>query len=447
MPSEKEIWVVGHAQTNADKSFSWDDENRSITDADVIIVDTGTLPTTSQLKAKSRDCVNTESIDTVAAHLIDDKQREIKINTRYEAYLKNTVDWISMLCHNMENKVLGGGHVVLLLHYADLDISEYYEYDELMPFNLKLFDDETRSKIIFGKHYLKEYLNHVKHVNYKLGHSMDVRLAVEPDLIVVDNSDQLLGAEYRRRDKNQPGRLTLLPSAAASGHGELITKIVASFKKNTHEPPPTWIENIPIPRMNEIVKEIERLQTEAKTINTTVEGLESEKNILGKYYDLLFSTGTQLEESVKQAFSLLGFGEINKKRGNECEDWVIDLKSIQEVEFGVMEVKGRQAKTTMADIGQCHKWTEEYLHMEPSVKTKGIFVSNQFRLHKFPESKTQRKRFEPNELEYAQKRDVCIIPTYVLFEAVSRVLEGQSPDRSTIEKKIFSANGILETIL
>ena len=59
---------------------------------------------------------------------------------------------------------------------------------------------------------------------------------------------------------------------------------------------------------------------------------------------------------------------------------MIDLQSIQEIKFGVMEVKGKHAKTNMADIGQCHKWTEEYLHMEPSVKTKGIFVSNQFRL-------------------------------------------------------------------
>ena len=58
-----------------------------------------------------------------------------------------------------------------------------------------------------------------------------------------------------------------------------------------------------------------------------------------------FSTGTQLEESVKQAFSLLGFEEIDKKRGNECEDWIIDLKFSQEVEFGVMEVKGRKTKT------------------------------------------------------------------------------------------------------
>ena len=54
MPSKKEIWVVGHAQTNADKSFSWDDKSHSITDADIIIVDIGTLPTASQLKAKSR---------------------------------------------------------------------------------------------------------------------------------------------------------------------------------------------------------------------------------------------------------------------------------------------------------------------------------------------------------------------------------------------------------
>ena len=101
----------------------------------------------------------------------------------------------------------------------------------------------------------------------------------------------------------------------------------------------------------------------------------------------------------------------------------------------------------MSDIGQCHKWVEDYLHMSPSVKTKGIFVSNQFRLQKFPESKTQRKRFEPNELDYAQKREICIISTYVLFEAVNLVLEGELLDRSTVEEKILSANGILETML
>ena len=116
------------------------------------------------------------------------------------------------------------------------------------------------------------------------------------------------------------------------------------------------------------------------------------------------------------------------------------------MKFGVIEVKGKEAKTNMADIGKCHKWVEDYLHMEPSVNTKGIFVSNQFRWESFPEFKNQKKRFEPNELEYAGKREICIIPTYVLFEATNKVLKGQSPNRDMAEQKIFSRNGILESI-
>ena len=447
MPSEEEIWVVGHAQTNADKSFSWYDESHSITDADIVIVDIGTLPTVSQLKAKSRDYFDNELSDVFRTRLINDNSYELSINTRYETYLKNVNDWIHTLIRNMESKVSGGGHVILLLHYHDQPITVYPEYHNLLPFSAKIHSDEIKNKIIFGDHYLKEYLNHVKHVNYTLERCRLGHLTPARDLKITDNSEQLLGGDYVYVDENQLECLTLLPSAVASGNGESITRIVSHFKKSTHELSPAWVENVPIAGMNKIVKEIERWQTEVKTVNTTIEGLESKKNILGKYHNLLFSTGTQLEESVKQAFSLLGFEEIDKKRGNECEDWIIDLKSSQEVEFGVMEVKGRKTKTNMSDIGQCHKWVEDYLHMSPSVKTKGIFVSNQFRLQKFPESKTQRKRFEPNELDYAQKREICIIPTYVLFEAVNLVLEGELLDRSTIEEKILNTNGILETML
>ena len=225
------------------------------------------------------------------------------INPLYETYLRNVNDWICTLNHNMENKVLGGGHVILLLHYHEEAILVYPKYHNLMPFNITIHNDEIRSKIIFGKHYLEEYLNHIKHVNYKLNSDSLRSIIPERDLTVVDNSAQLLGEKYVYSDAKQPGYLTLLPSAVASGHGELITKIVSSFKNNTHELPPVWIENVPMAGMSKIVKEIEGWQTEVKTINTTIEGLESKKNILGKYYNLLFSTGSQLEESVKQAFS------------------------------------------------------------------------------------------------------------------------------------------------
>ena len=84
--------------------------------------------------------------------------------------------------------------------------------------------------------------------------------------------------------------------------------------------------------------------------------------------------------------------------------------------------------------------------METPVETKGIFIPNQFRLMNLSESRERRKHFEPNELEFVKTRKICIIPTYVLFEAANKILDGQDPNRNEIEQKIFSTNGILESI-
>ena len=113
----------------------------------------------------------------------------------------------------------------------------------------------------------------------------------------------------------------------------------------------------------------------------------------------------------------------------------------------MLEVKGKEKGAALSDIGQCHKWVEEYVHMKPSVATKGIFVINQFRLHDLVKSKDKRKRFPPNELEYAHKREICILPTYVLFDAVNDVLKRDSkPNRDKIEELIYKTNGVLDSI-
>ena len=127
---------------------------------------------------------------------------------------------------------------------------------------------------------------------------------------------------------------------------------------------------------------------------------------------------------MKAAFILLGFNEINKARGPNNEDWRIEFRSVPDVAFGVLEVKGRAEKTKRQDIVQCNTWVDDYFTMTSLIKSKGIFIPNQFRLNPFPQSKIRRKCFEPNELEYAKTRKICIIPTYVLFEAVNKVLGG-----------------------
>lgn len=85
--------------------------------------------------------------------------------------------------------------------------------------------------------------------------------------------------------------------------------------------------------------------------------------------------------------------------------------------------------------------------MSRPVKTKGIFISNQFIHEKYPDSTDKRKKYEPNELTYSKSREICIIPSCVLFEAIRRILDGKKADRDKIEQRLFNTNGVLEEIL
>ena len=51
-------------------------------------------------------------------------------------------------------------------------------------------------------------------------------------------------------------------------------------------------------------------------------------------------------------------------------------------------------------------------------------------MKEYPKSQQERLRFEPNELEYAEAKDICIIPSCALFEAAKRALDGEAPDRA-----------------
>ena len=451
--STKEIWVVGHKHSNADKSFSWVEKKDNITDADVIIIDMGTLPTAVELEEKSRSYVIKQMSDAVG-HILyggDSKKMADRINEQRNIH-HNCVDrWLETLHDNIEDKIRGGGHVILLLDPEEWITEVYPDYDSIIPFEIHQYDVERKNKIHYSsKHYLKEYLRYVKAANYELDVSemtSQAELEFQKDLMIKDNSKKYLGGEYVYHGEDYLGHLTLLPAPEASNSEQAIDKIISSFKADASDQPPSWTENIEITGMDKIVADIEGLQLQKETIDEKIVRLDSQKNNLAKYHDLLFSSGWQLEEAVKNAFRLIGFDEIRKNRGNVCEDWIIDLNSIQDVSFGLLEVKGKGAKTDMKDMAQCHKWVEDYVQMEPSVSSKGIFVSNQFRWETYPESKEQRRRFEPNELEYATKREICIIPAYVLFETVNAILKGQEITRNKIEDSIFNTNGLLKSIL
>ena len=422
MTENREVWVLGDDYPDADKSFTWDQTVHGISDADIVIVD---LSTITQKMAKSSS--------------------------------RKFMEWGCKIL----DRVVHGGVIVFVIGRDIVSNSEKHGVFSIMsPIYIDYAIDEGTKLSYDEDHFFADYLNHVKRFDYYIRHASYQQPSAEQTIRpphyglecrdkIVDHSGRILGGTYAVRTQHQIilGKIVILPSATSISPRDAISKIIACFKEEIAEKAPSWINSINVYGLDEIKDKISKLEKKKQAIDEAISTQSTKKQHLSRYLELLYAQGTQLEKIVHDAFILLGFKEIRRGRSPGDEDWIIELNSTGDTKFGVLEVKGRNARTKQSDIVQCNKWVDDYLRTQTPIKTKGIFISNQFRLDIFTESRDKRRLFESNELGYAETRCICIIPTYVLFEAVNKILGGTNPDREKIEKLIFDTNGVLESIL
>ena len=430
---DRVVWVIGGKNANADKSFLWTDDIQDITDADIIIIDLSTFPNDSLEHKKAR-----------FAWPEPGGAPPPSINQYIEK-------WRTRIINNLVPKLTSGGHVIFLLDTNQ--VSDYMIRNGLIPFEIDIAKREKRN-IVYNNNTFTDYLRYVKHADYViriptsilgLDATSEIRLLHEHG-VVTDKSERRFGTSFDvdGRRGGLLGRITLLPSITIGTHEQAIDAIVAVFKTNTADSAPSWIESVPIPGIEEITQKIESYIIKKNEIELEMSNLESEKSNLCKWHRLLYSYGKPLEVIVRDAFVLMGLTETGQGRSSEKEDLLTEIRSTSEI--GVIEVKGHRTKAHMTDIDQCIRWTEEYKSENPSHKAKGILVLNQLRLEPLPESIRKRSNLERNQIQLAELREICVIPTYVLFEAIKKILEGHSPDRAMIERKISGTNGVLKSM-
>ena len=429
----KQIWLIGGKNSNADKAFLWTEDIPDVTDADTVIIDLRTFP-----PEPTRD----HPLPFMPSYGQDPSPWWIE---------DRIFGWKRNIMNNLHDKIYSGGHVIFLLHFNP--VSEYLCNQGLIPCRVNITKTPSRAMLPNNKHQFAKYLECVNHTNVKILFLPTIVID-DPESIqplygeaykITDNSERALGASFViTRENDTKGHLTLLPPYQPSKTEQALDAIISVFKDSVDESPPQWIDAIQFPGLEYIENEINALNVQINNIEDKISRLQADKIDLLKYRRLLYSAGTPLEQAVKLAFTTLGFNEINKIRDDGKEDWIIKPRFIPNVDCGILEVKGRTAVAALSDIRQCDSWVQDYLCMDSPISTKGIFVVNQFRKNTFPDSKELRKSFAPNQMEFVQSRKICIIPTYVLFEAVKTVLEGHKPNRAKIEQAIFTTSGVLD---
>ena len=422
------IWILGNKHTHADKSILWDEPFPNLGDPDVLIVD----------------------LTPLTKEILD----------------RTDQDKLNQLSSVLRDKFLHGGTIIVLTPSKPL--STFYYFLPVVPsftpvpdgFSIKPDPDhwfmsylEAVKKFTFYiRHFDSDHINHLLNSDY-IG--PNTSCSSVSDQGVTDNSGHRLGATFSIfiqengvvTHVKESGKLVFLPPYTESSD-DALEKIICRYRQTgiNKEPEPPWTASVRLSSLDNIQNKINALESKKKELQTQTDALTQEKQILLDHKRLLYSKHSELEDAVANAFKVLGFPEIRKLREQNFEDWVFDFKHEKDVKYGVIEVKGADKRTKQNDIIQCSKWVDERMEIDNKI-SKGIFVPNQYCQMPYPKSSKDRKKFEPNELGTVRMKGICIIPSYVLFEAVKQILENKKHDRKEIEKKIFNSEGVLETLL
>ena len=450
-PRNLRVWLLGNAHPNADKSISWNDVPiPNLSDPDVLIVDLTTLTVPALEK------INKAMLEQARLLVLD------KILNRGTVVV--ITQPIIHVGHGLTTDN-GDPHSPPGLYFDKFHVYSNYQIFPVRPatkgtpkgeaivvdpgHKFWKYMDNVRNFTFYISDYFPRYISKVS------GTSSKIELRAVNGQAIKDNSGHDLGSTLTavvvdRRGASVPhensGRLVFLPPPTEP-IGDAIEKILFAYGKATphSEAPPTWAEQLSLGPAGEYRAQIVQLKEDKAKIQGEIDRVERQNDAVMAHCRLLYSSGPELEDAIVQAFRVLGFDDTREMGGADEEDAAFAMDGTGYL-YGVIEAKGASKGAQLQHILQCNRWTD-LRAIADSRPSKGIFVPNQHRLEPYPESAEIRMKIEPNQLEQAEMKDICIIPSCVLFEAVSRVLGGETPDRARIAGKIAGTRGVLKDVL
>jgi len=433
----EKIWILGGKSLSADNNIPWQEDIPNLSNSDLLIIDLNTIPDIAVPRYEIRDYLRymLMAAKTIYVILTPEAFDEMP-------FMEDTFPVFPAV---IKIKPVDFKKINLLSGKKIPDeIVEYCKYVDYCPFFINGIDFTYLSNCLKPEtkwapetYYFtneiasirQEYLFEVLNVSYQ-------SIGFAANYYILDRDDKVLETTGQISFLPPPNKIT---SEAAV---EVLVNSLVGLELKEGEP--DWASKIQMPRVAEIEKLLFKENEVIQEATKRIQKLELEKAKIDKHKKLLWTFDKPLELAVKDAFLVLGFGEIREGRSKELEDLVIDFKTTTEFVHGVMEVKGREKRTSMADMNQCDKWVKLY-RLNENKKVKGIFLPSQFRRTENLDSK-KRLSFEKNEIDFAHDFNICVLPTSELFKAVVYILKGNKLSRNEIEKKILEADPICKLL-
>ena len=422
------IWVLGK-KIRGIKSLNWNaKEIISFSDCDTLVVDVTSLNEKllqsitleqaqklfNEIKKRFKTgleiiCITGKSFTVDKRHVQDYSPYNIS-----DRYIIDNYFWSPISCNYVETS----RGITLQKINQNFKFTKYLEV--VNEFNISI----NRDMIIKDEYWSK--IN-ARYVLPTPGISDDVK----EEYRILSKSDDFLGGEFS--GSNIKGKMIFLPSLKTVD--ESVNKIFEILGIRQKTSTPSWALNIDIPRITEIEKKIQERKDSKNILYSKLEDLTN-------FRKLVYATGDELEEIVKNALELMGLSGIRTgKQGRD--DLLFDFNHDGSYSLCSVEIKGTSDSLKLRDLRQSNNWIEDH-QKHDQIKAKGLVVCNTFRNDELQKSRIKRGKISPENLQYAKERKLCIASSVILLDFCKYILDGNKPDVKKIENAISNTDGILD---
>ena len=418
--NKKSILVIGSKNhPRAERCVSWGDKDYSVSDFDLVIVNTHSL--------------NSDVLSSIQPGYFSNLRDRI-----IEAQRATNLEVICITSEVIYRKESS---------WEEEKVTNYH-WSPIIPIldeqiGLKIKDRNLKrayEKFIKGwKRVLETVENNT---GYRSGDEFRFRNKV--NRLVTNQADKAIafsiywyfdGGNYSQYSKLDGGSILFVPEIDNIGDG--INSLIEEEMGLEEETPPPWLEDVSIPGESELKREI--FDARSKVVDLLrLQKEHSEKlSSLEKYKKLLYLKGIPLQEIVMEGFALLGIKVESPNASNE-EDGFFPVESSGKL---YIEVRGKDSSgLVMNDVSQMiGRIGSDGEHSDQKYKTWGVIVLNHYRL---TPPKSRKNAFEPNLVSKASPFNIALITTSDLYELVSSHLRGE--DVSMLSNKLFNTVGVFK---
>lgn len=416
---ESKIWVLGNENPGSGQSISWIPKKiTSFADCDILIVDT------TSLNDKLMRSMNIEDVQSLFNEIqkrfntglliicIASESFSGSVPTgRTDSFFSvNNYFWSPI---GLNYKIIPPGKKLKKLYKDNFLFDEYV--DSINEWSLSMSTDPI------VKEYYPSYTGTTANANH----------------IIVSNSDDMLGGEFFSTLSN--GSVIFLPPLETSEKS--LNKIFEILGIHQQTPTPLWASDIKISGTSDIMKKLQKIDTEIKDKQQEKNKLNSYLEKLNNFRKLVYETDDELENIVQNALELLGLSKVQKGKPGK-DDLLFNFSKNKTYSLCSVEVKGIGGSLKLRDLRQSNNWVEDQLEYNKII-AKGLVICNTFRNVELKKSLKERNEISAENLQYAQNREICILPSHVLLDLCNHIFDGSKPDVKKIEDAIANTNGIL----